>query len=65
LAGGSHKPLDRLSLVSGRKVRIPNRHANRLVTHKLLHGSQVNSGHDKAAGKGVPEIMPVKVGEPG
>ncbi len=41
-------------------MRIAHRHRNALVSEGVLYGSQIRSGHDKATGECVPEIVPVE-----
>jgi len=45
------------------KVRVSTCHGDGFVSHQLLDGSQVNTGHCQAAGKGVPETVPSEVCE--
>ena len=42
-------------------MSIPHRHLDGLVSHQFLHGTDVHSRHDKSAGEGVPEIVPVEI----
>lgn len=44
---------------------IPHRHGNSLVSHKLLHGANVYSGHHKAASERMLETMPAKRSQTG
>jgi len=39
--------LDRGEPVRRREVRVPLRHLDRLVLHQLLHGGQIDAGHDE------------------
>lgn len=43
------------------KVSVATRHGDRLVAHEFLHGSQVNTCHYQAAGKGVSKTVPREV----
>ena len=55
------KPVNRRQFMRRRKVRIANGHLDVLVTGKLLHGSQIDSGHHEARDVRVPEDVPGNV----
>jgi hypothetical protein len=55
------EPLNGCQCMSRGQVRIPHGHGDAFMAQKLLDGAQVNSCHDKTAGKGVSEAMPGEI----
>jgi hypothetical protein len=55
------KPLYSRQGVGRGKMWIPHGHGDILMAQKFLDGAQVNPGHHKTAGEGVPEAMPREI----
>jgi hypothetical protein len=49
--------LNGVLLVIGGEMGISHRHLDRPVAHELSDGAQINSGHYKSIGEGVPIAM--------
>jgi hypothetical protein len=58
----SDQTFDCIPQVIFAEVRIAQGRFNSLVAHQNLDGAQRHAGHHEATGKGVPEVMPVKIG---
>jgi hypothetical protein len=55
---------DGLMQVRLRQVRVPHCNLQGLVTHQLVDGQDVHTGHDAARGERVPEVVPREIREP-
>ena len=60
---GTRQTLNGVELVGRREVRIALSHRQRLVTHQLLHRSDIDPAHHKPRREGVPQVVPPEVSD--
>ena len=45
------------------EVSVARCHSRRLVPHEFLNGREIDALHDEPAGEGVPQVVPMEVGD--